>query len=190
LNAADEPGAAVWRQAAEELGLQGLIVPEQWGGSGASLIELGVVFEEMGRALFGAPFFGTAGLAVPALLAVDDAAACAQYLPGIAAGETIATLAWGGADPRGQNHGGIGFTWEHPAHLYLKRAKSTELFLGSPARHRRRLAALLSFDSACGGEVYGSCTELRGFLEDRGQAYVLRVASSLTLTLAPGTRTT
>jgi alkylation response protein AidB-like acyl-CoA dehydrogenase len=42
-----------------------------------------------------------------------------------------------------QNHGGIGFTWEHPAHLYLKRAKSTELFLGSPARHRQRLAALL-----------------------------------------------
>ncbi len=48
----------------------------------------------------------------------------------------------------------------------------------------------LSFDFVCGDEVYGSCTELREFLEDRGQAYVLRVASSFTLTLAPGTRMT
>jgi SRSO17 transposase len=42
-------------------------------------------------------------------------------------------------------------------------------------------------DFACGDEVYGSCTELRGFLEDREQAYVLRVASSFILALAPGT---
>jgi alkylation response protein AidB-like acyl-CoA dehydrogenase len=42
-----------------------------------------------------------------------------------------------------QNHGGIGFTWEHPAHLYLKRAKSTQLFLGTPSTHRTRLANLL-----------------------------------------------
>jgi SRSO17 transposase len=48
----------------------------------------------------------------------------------------------------------------------------------------------LSFDFACGDEVYGSCTELREFLEDRGQAYVMRVASSFTLILAPGTRMT
>jgi SRSO17 transposase len=48
----------------------------------------------------------------------------------------------------------------------------------------------LSFDFACGDEVYGSCTELRDFLQDRGQAYVLRVASSFTLTLAAGTKMT
>jgi len=48
----------------------------------------------------------------------------------------------------------------------------------------------LSFDFICGDEVYGSCTELRGHLEERGQAYVLRVASSFTLTLAPGTTMT
>ena len=48
----------------------------------------------------------------------------------------------------------------------------------------------LSFDFACGDEVYGSCTELREFLEDRGQAYVLRVASSFTLTLTAGTTMT
>jgi len=39
-----------------------------------------------------------------------------------------------------QIHGGIGFTWEHPAHLYFKRAKATEVFLGDPALHRERVA--------------------------------------------------
>jgi SRSO17 transposase len=48
----------------------------------------------------------------------------------------------------------------------------------------------LEFDFACGDEVYGSCTELREFLEDRGQAYVLRVASSFVFVLAPGVMVT
>jgi SRSO17 transposase len=48
----------------------------------------------------------------------------------------------------------------------------------------------LAFDFACGDEVYGSCTELREFLQDRRQAYVLRVASSFTLTLAAGIKMT
>ena len=39
-----------------------------------------------------------------------------------------------------QIHGGIGFTWEHPAHLYFKRAKSSEIYLGDPSYHRELLA--------------------------------------------------
>jgi acyl-CoA dehydrogenase len=39
-----------------------------------------------------------------------------------------------------QYHGGIGYTWEHDAHLYYKRAKSSELLFGAPAQHRARLA--------------------------------------------------
>jgi alkylation response protein AidB-like acyl-CoA dehydrogenase len=42
-----------------------------------------------------------------------------------------------------QLHGGIGFTWEHPAHLYLKRAKSSAIALGTPDRHRAALATLV-----------------------------------------------
>jgi alkylation response protein AidB-like acyl-CoA dehydrogenase len=42
-----------------------------------------------------------------------------------------------------QMHGGIGFTWEHPAHLYFKRAKSAEILFGSPAEHRERIAELI-----------------------------------------------
>jgi SRSO17 transposase len=48
----------------------------------------------------------------------------------------------------------------------------------------------LRFDFTCGDEVYGTCTELREFFEERGQAYVLRVASTFTLTLAAGTKLT
>jgi SRSO17 transposase len=48
----------------------------------------------------------------------------------------------------------------------------------------------LAFDFICGDEVYGSCTQLRGFLEAEGQAYVLRVASSFMVALAPGTKVT
>jgi alkylation response protein AidB-like acyl-CoA dehydrogenase len=42
-----------------------------------------------------------------------------------------------------QVHGGIGFTWEHDAHLYLKRAKASQLLFGTPTGHRRRAAVLL-----------------------------------------------
>jgi alkylation response protein AidB-like acyl-CoA dehydrogenase len=42
-----------------------------------------------------------------------------------------------------QIHGGIGFTWEHDAHLYYRRAKSAELMLGTPGQHREIAASFL-----------------------------------------------
>jgi alkylation response protein AidB-like acyl-CoA dehydrogenase len=42
-----------------------------------------------------------------------------------------------------QLHGGIGFTWEHSAHLYFKRAKASQLLFGDPAHHRDKLAGHL-----------------------------------------------
>jgi alkylation response protein AidB-like acyl-CoA dehydrogenase len=47
-----------------------------------------------------------------------------------------------------QIHGGMGFTWEHSAHLYFKRAKSSEVLFGSPGFHRERMAASLGFAAA------------------------------------------
>ena len=47
----------------EQLGLQGLVIPEEYGGSGYSYIELIVVLEEMGRSLLCAPYFSTVVLA-------------------------------------------------------------------------------------------------------------------------------
>ncbi len=90
---------ATWRQAAQELGLHGLAVPEEYDGSGATPVELGVVFEEMGAALFCGPFLASVGLAATALVELGDPQACTAHLPGIAAGGTIATLAWAGSSP-------------------------------------------------------------------------------------------
>ena len=84
---------AVWSQMGDQMGLQGLSIPEEFGGSGFGFIELGVVLEEMGRALLCAPFFSSVVLAANALLLSGDDAAKKKYLPGIAAGETVATLA-------------------------------------------------------------------------------------------------
>uniref|UniRef100_UPI002483EEB4 acyl-CoA dehydrogenase family protein n=1 Tax=Pseudonocardia pini TaxID=2758030 RepID=UPI002483EEB4 len=47
-----------------------------------------------------------------------------------------------------QMHGGIGFTWEHPAHLFLKRAKSSAIAFGTPERHRAALAELVDLPGA------------------------------------------
>ena len=85
---------AVWNQMAEQLGLQGLIIPEEYGGSGFSYIELIVVLEEMGRALLCAPFFSSVVLAANALIHSGDEEAKAALLPGIAGGETVAALAF------------------------------------------------------------------------------------------------
>ena len=266
---------AVWEQAGTQLGLQGLAIPESYGGAGFSFAEQAVVLEEFGAALYGGPYLASAVLAATALLASPDEGARRGLLPDIASGQTVATLAFtedGGswdpgairlagvkdgeawrldghksfvldgataglilvaaatdaglslfavtADAAGlsraalpaldqtrqlarlefagvtarligspgdgaaaldraldvaavalaedsaeipvlaslvkayasetyfhvaaeniQIHGGIGFTWEHDAHLYFKRAKASELFLGDGAYHRERLAA-------------------------------------------------
>ncbi len=84
---------AVWSQMAEQLGLQSLIIPEAYGGQGFSWVELVVVLEEMGRSLLCAPFFSSVVLATSALMLSGDEAAQSEYLPKIASGELIATVA-------------------------------------------------------------------------------------------------
>ena len=84
----------VWRLASAQLGLPGIAVPEEYGGSGFSFAEQAIVLEELGAALFTGPYLASAVLAATALLASDDTEAKKDLLPGIAAGETIATLAF------------------------------------------------------------------------------------------------
>jgi alkylation response protein AidB-like acyl-CoA dehydrogenase len=81
-----------WRRLCRELGLAGLAVPEEHGGSGFGEVELGIVFEEAGRALLCAPLLATVGLAIPLLLAVGDVAAMDRYLPGLCDGSLVATV--------------------------------------------------------------------------------------------------
>jgi alkylation response protein AidB-like acyl-CoA dehydrogenase len=84
---------AVWRQMSGQLGLQGLAIPEAFGGSGFGAVELTVVLEEMGRALLCSPYFSTVVLAANAILHSGDEQAKADLLPSIASGDTIAALA-------------------------------------------------------------------------------------------------
>ena len=91
---------AVWGQMGEQMGLQGLHIPEEYGGSGYTYVELGIVLEEMGRALLCAPFFSSVVLAANTLLHSGDDNANKTHLPGIASGETIATLAF--TEPSGK----------------------------------------------------------------------------------------
>ena len=92
---ADESGydAAAWAELAD-MGLLGLIIPEEFGGAGAGSAELAVVSEQMGAALLCAPYLSTAVLTPYLLAALADSAECAAVLPRIAAGGLIATVAF------------------------------------------------------------------------------------------------
>ena len=94
METTDGLDAGVWRQAGEQLGLQGIAIPEEYGGAGFSFAEQAIVLEELGAALYGGPYLASAVLATTALLATPDEDARKAYLPGIASGDTIATLAF------------------------------------------------------------------------------------------------
>ena len=90
---------AVWKQLSQELALPGVQIPEAYGGQGFGFVELGVVLEEMGRALYCGPYFASVVLAANAILNAGDEAQKQALLPGIASGEMLATLAL--AEPSG-----------------------------------------------------------------------------------------
>ena len=82
----------LWRKMAE-LGWMGLCFPEKYGGGGGTFMDLAVLLEEMGRALLPGPFFSTVVLAGYTLLESGSDEQKQRYLPAIARGELIATLA-------------------------------------------------------------------------------------------------
>jgi alkylation response protein AidB-like acyl-CoA dehydrogenase len=90
-------------------------------------------------------------------VAITQARSVARYAAACAAGDDpdarvaaavaqahCSAVAVRAAEECVQMHGGIGFTWEHPAHLFLKRAKCTAIALGTPDRHRAVLAGLVN----------------------------------------------
>ena len=100
-------------------------------------------------------------------VATESAAAAARYAAATTAADdpdrAVATavaqafcadVAVRAAEEAVQLHGGLGMTWEHPAHLYLKRAKADQLAFGTPGEHRARLAGLVDLPAG-GGEVLG-----------------------------------
>jgi alkylation response protein AidB-like acyl-CoA dehydrogenase len=83
-----------WKKLNQELGLTAVGIPEAYGGQGFGCAELGIVLEEMGRALLCAPYFSSAVLAANAIVNAGSEAQKRKFLPGIAAGDTMATLAF------------------------------------------------------------------------------------------------
>jgi alkylation response protein AidB-like acyl-CoA dehydrogenase len=82
---------AVWRGLAD-LGTTGLLVPQECGGAGMTMVEAGVVAEELGAALHPGPWLSSAVAAPRALARLDAGNAAAELLTGIADGTTIATV--------------------------------------------------------------------------------------------------
>lgn len=83
---------ALWSGLAE-MGFLGVAIPEEFGGTGAGHLELCVIAEEMGRALAPVPFSSTVYLAAEALMLAGSDAQKQKWLPKIASGEAIGTLA-------------------------------------------------------------------------------------------------
>lgn len=83
----------IWRRITEELGWIGIPIPESAGGFGFSWLDLALILEECGRALLPAPVWTSAALGAGSILELGSEAQCAELLPEVAAGTTIATLA-------------------------------------------------------------------------------------------------
>ncbi len=105
---------ALWKQLAE-LGLVGILIPEEYGGQGQSLLEAAIVYEEFGRALAPIPHFVSAILSAGALARAGSIDQKRTWLPRIASGEAILTPAWleprhgfgpRGVEMRGESDGG------------------------------------------------------------------------------------
>src|SRR6266852_9581209 len=82
----------LWKGLAD-MGFLGVAIPEAYGGAGAGHLELCVIAEEMGRAIAPVPFSSTVYLAAEALLLAGSDAQKQKWLPAIAAGDAIGTLA-------------------------------------------------------------------------------------------------
>ncbi|HEX3796450.1 MAG TPA: acyl-CoA dehydrogenase family protein [Acidimicrobiales bacterium] len=95
---------SLWTQLGE-LDLIGLLLPEEYGGSGMTLVEGVALYEEFGRALAPTPHFVSAVMSGGVLAAAGSDAQKAQWLTGVASGESIITPAWlepeNGYSPRG-----------------------------------------------------------------------------------------
>ena len=85
--------SGLWKLMADQLGIQSLMIPEEYGGAGFTFGEMAVVLEEAGRALLCAPLFSTVIMAANAILLSGDKIAAQTHLPGICEGRTIATVA-------------------------------------------------------------------------------------------------
>jgi alkylation response protein AidB-like acyl-CoA dehydrogenase len=149
-----EPGAG-WPALAKTLDQAAAMSANEMVGGAQTALDMAVEYAKV-RVQFGRPigsFQAIKHKCADMLLEVESAKSAAYYagwcasemndeLPSVASlAKAYCSDAYFHASAENiQIHGGIGFTWEHPAHLYFKRAKSSELLFGDPTYHRELLA--------------------------------------------------
>jgi len=122
--------SGAWRLMGKELGLQGLALPEEYGGAGLGPVELAVVLEEMGRVLYSGPYFSSIVLAAHVLLATGVAGQRAAHLPALADGSATAALAF--AEPGSPWDGATAATsWRSEGGRYLLSGSKTLVIDGA-----------------------------------------------------------
>jgi len=160
-------GEALWSEMAK-LGWLGLLFPEEHGGAGLGLVELGIVLEEMGRAAYPGPFFATVVLGGLGIDLGGSAAQKDKWLPAISAGRARTTAAlleesldWDPAstatvavkDGQGWTLSGVKrfVPWAHVADVALVPARSPEglsMFLVDPKATGVTLTPMVGIDLA------------------------------------------
>lgn len=85
--------AELWKQLGE-LGVTGVLIPEEYGGSGQTLLEAAIAYEELGRSLAPSPHFPSAVICAGAILAAGSEEQRTTWLPPVASGTAILTPAW------------------------------------------------------------------------------------------------
>jgi alkylation response protein AidB-like acyl-CoA dehydrogenase len=149
-----EPGSG-WAALAKTLDQAAVCLANEMVGGAQRVLEMSVDYAKI-RIQFGRPigsFQAIKHKCADMLLEVESGKSAAYYAAWAAAEDNeevpvVASLAkaycsdayFHAAAENIQIHGGIGFTWEHPAHLYFKRAKSSEILLGDATYHRELLA--------------------------------------------------
>lgn len=99
---------SLWKQMAES-GLVGVLVPEEYGGGGLTMIEAALIYEEIGRAMTPVPHFVSGVMSAGILLAAGSEEQKQAWLPKIASGEAVFTPAW--LEPSG-GYGETGIQFE------------------------------------------------------------------------------
>jgi alkylation response protein AidB-like acyl-CoA dehydrogenase len=146
---------AGWAAVSKMLDLAAVALAAEQVGGAQRVLEMAVEYAKV-RVQFGRPigsFQAIKHKCADMLLEVESAKSAAYYAGWAAAEDNdelpvVASLAksycseayFHATAENIQIHGGIGFTWDHPAHLYFKRAKSSELLFGDPTYHRELLA--------------------------------------------------
>ncbi len=138
--------AELWKQLGE-LGLLGILIPEADGGSGQTLLEAAIVYEEFGRALAPSPHFSSAVLGAGALVAAGSEEQRGAWLPKLASGEAIFTPAW--LEPgRGFGTRGVALEAKREGDAFVLRGVKRHVLFASAADRLLVLARTGSAESA------------------------------------------